>query len=162
MLTTARFSLIELTAQNANSQYLSWLSAPSIEKYITNNNLKLAELADFITDKQQDPNCLFLGIYFNELHIGNIKYERLPENHSIATMGILIGESNWQGKGVAGEVIKVTSAYLKSAFKLTHINLGVSKENTSAIKVYEKLGFLATSKGFFDFPTSSIEMILKL
>jgi RimJ/RimL family protein N-acetyltransferase len=77
-------------------------------------------------------------------------------------MGILIGEVDWQGKGVAGEVIKATASYLKSELKVTHINLGVSEQNTSAIKLYEKLGFLAINDGYFDFPSSSIEMILAL
>ena len=56
-------------------------------------------------------------------------------------MGILIGDEEWQGKGVASEVIKASSIYLKESHGIKYIILGVDKTNINAISAYKKIKF---------------------
>ena len=56
-------------------------------------------------------------------------------------MGIMIGQSEWRGQGVAAEVIKSTAMWLKSEMALEEIVLGVEKNNIRGIRAYENCGF---------------------
>ena len=75
-------------------------------------------------------------------HIGNIKFEPVDMNNSIATMGILIGDYNWRGKGVASEVLISCSNWLYKNKNINKIILGVDKKNISAINAYKKSNFV--------------------
>lgn len=163
-LETLRFHLRELTIQDASVKYLSWFSEQTTSEYITYKNEDLKSLQNYIFEKDQDPNCWFYGIFTkkNQEHIGNLKYERHPNHEHVATLGILIGDESYQGKGVASEVINASILFFKDDTNITTINLGVAEKNISAIKAYKKIGFSHTSNGYFNFPSGSIEMILEL
>ena len=164
-ITSARFVLKELTATNANTRYLSWLMDEDTAQFIHYIQADIDELAHYIEQRYQDEDCWFFGIFYQGEHIGNIKYQRLAAKASVATMGILIGEKNWRGKGVASEVLEASLQYLKNNLAIKEVNLGVEKSNKAAIKAYEKIGFSITNSkqaGYFDFPEKSLEMIKQL
>ncbi|MBU2892947.1 GNAT family N-acetyltransferase [Colwellia sp. D2M02] len=159
---TKRFTLRTLQSDDASLTYLSWLQDDESSQYIMNIKSNLTELAGFIEQRRQDINCIFLGIFSDEKHIGNIKYQRMADYPSVATMGILIGEKNWRGKGVAGEVITASIGYLKESFNVSEVNLGVEVNNIAAIKAYEKIGFDRVTDGYYNFDNNSIEMSITL
>ncbi|NMP32893.1 GNAT family N-acetyltransferase [Thalassotalea sp. M1531] len=159
-----RFILKELTPKDASLVYLSWLNNQDTAKYIEHCQQELTELADYIEINYQNPNCLFLGIFTQEqkLHIGNIKYESMNNHPTVATMGILIGDTNWHGKGVAGEVLQASFPLVRENLKANVINLGVEKSNIPAIKAYEKVGFKVKTNGYYQFDDDAIEMIITI
>lgn len=141
MLETARFTLRTLTKDDATTRYLSWFDDKMSKQYIAYSSTSIDELANYIEGKNASTECLLLGIFHENEHIGNIKYEPISQVKSEATMGILIGELQWRGKGVASEVITASANYLKNNHSIQTIILGVDSRNHPAIKSYEKLGF---------------------
>jgi len=143
IITTKRFLLRPLNKDDVSYSYLSWLTIeknPYIE-YVKNHS-SLEDLKTFVSSREGEKNVLFLGIFTDfGKHIGNIKYEPINVKKKIATMGILIGDLEWQGKGVASEVIKASSNYLKEVYGIKHIILGVDKNNIPAISAYKKIQF---------------------
>jgi RimJ/RimL family protein N-acetyltransferase len=85
-----------------------------------------------------------LGIFdkITNLHIGNIKYEPVNSKLRYAIMGILIGEAEWRGKGVASEVLLASAKWLWNNRNIQQIILGVSHSNLAAIRAYRKVGFV--------------------
>ncbi|MBL4911542.1 MAG: GNAT family N-acetyltransferase [Alteromonadaceae bacterium] len=159
---TNRFYLKELTKQDASINYLNWFNNSNTIQFIEYKSTDLIALANYIDDKYNDKSCLFLGVFTQDkqIHIGNIKYEIMPKNSLVATMGIMIGDTSWHSKGVAGEVIVASAKYLKSHLNITHVNLGVDINNIAAIKAYEKIGFKRTKQGYLKNDLkNSIEMI---
>lgn len=140
-IVTERFELIELNPAHATERYLSWFSDSSTQQFIANLAHSLEELQAYIAAKQADESCLFLGVFFKGEHIGNIKYEPIEKLIAQATMGILIGDKNWRGQGVAGEVIMASSLFLRDHYGINRILLGVEQENVAAVQAYSKLGF---------------------
>lgn len=140
-----RFYYRPLEAKDATPNYLSWLSDEAAVKFIKTaaDTKELKELEQYIVSKLESDEALFLGIFEKDSkeHIGNIKYEPLNQESSYAVMGILVGNPTWRGKGVAKEAILSTSLYLKNELNISEIVLGVEKENTPAVKAYEKIGF---------------------
>ena len=72
---------------------------------------------------------------------GSKVYEPISLKEKSATMGILIGNKEWRGKGVAFEVIKASSEYIGKKYNIKYILLGVEKSNTPAVSAYKKMNF---------------------
>ncbi len=140
---TDRFVLRVLEETDASEKYVSWLKDPIVNQYLETRDTTLAELKNYIKEKNESPGCLFFGIFDkeNNNHIGNVKLEPIDFAKSCATMGIIIGERNYWGKGVATEVVKAIVSFAFEYLGIKEVNLGVISENKAAIKVYEKSGF---------------------
>ena len=111
IINTERFQLKSLTTKDVTEKYLSWFNqSKEIEKYISfaQKCEGIDSLMQYVKDKKDREDVLFLGIFCSlGQHIGNIKYEPIDLKNKTATMGILIGDKEWRGKGVASEVIKI-------------------------------------------------------
>tara|TARA_B100000575_G_C22961462_1_gene555489 strand:- start:38 stop:595 length:558 start_codon:yes stop_codon:yes gene_type:complete len=162
---TPRFFLRNLRPEDASEHYLRWMNCDIARKYIVASKQRqtISSLRHFITEKDNQDNCLFLGIFLlqNNKHIGNIKYEPINFDLSQAFMGVLIGDNNWRGKAVFQEVLLYSSIWLKKHFGIKEILLGVEKSNISAIKAYTKAGFeVADTKNDNKTGRDAIEMSL--
>jgi [ribosomal protein S5]-alanine N-acetyltransferase len=127
------------------TNYLSWMRNKNSNFYIqtVSENYSEEDLVRYIKDKNNSSNALLLGIFTKSdfLHIGNIKLEPIMTKKS-ATLGILVGEESWRGKGVGFEVITRVLEYGFNDLELELVELGVSKKNLKAIDLYLRLGFL--------------------
>lgn len=164
---TERFLLRELTIGDVSSRYLEWLSDFEAKKWIAAAvaTKRLSDLRQYVLERVERDDILFLGIFekTNGLHIGNIKFEPLDITHGYAVMGMLIGDREWRGKGVAEEVIQHSAAWVQHTWGIREILLGVAKDNHAAIGAYEKAGFKReqTQRIVID-PGASISMVLHL
>ncbi|GAA79455.1 GNAT family N-acetyltransferase [Pseudoalteromonas sp. B131b] len=141
IIKSERFTLRLLTEQCASRRYLSWFKDSKTKEFISYTSSSLSELKDYIATKNADSTCLLLGIFAGDEHIGNIKYEPIDLVNKTATMGILLGEIQWRGKGVAAEVISASAEFLVKSQGIESILLGVDKGNFPALTAYKKLGF---------------------
>ena len=159
MIVTQRFLLKPLTIDDVNQNYLSWLN-PEINSYIeyAKSNTSMKALRSYVSERENRQDVLFLGIFTKDKHhIGNIKYEPINQKNKTAVMGILIGDINWRGVGVAVEVIKASGDYLVEQYGIETILLGVSRNNKEAIVAYQKVGFKVKDQN-----KNSIKMVCKL
>ncbi|PTX96919.1 hypothetical protein DB345_07005 [Spartobacteria bacterium LR76] len=145
VISTARFDLKPLSVANVTERYAGWLLDPASQQYIVAaSRSSLEQLRDYVAERSGRDDVLFLGIFIRETgeHIGNLKYEPIDYSKQIAVCGILVGEVQWRGKGVAGEVISAGNQWLAKDRKISRILLGVSPDNLAARRAYEKIGFL--------------------
>lgn len=143
---TDRFSLRPLKMDDVVERYARWLSDQATSKYIS-ATLSLSELRQYVQERCDRDDVLFFGIFdkITGLHIGNIKYEPVNSELRYAIMGILIGEAEWRGKGVATEVLSASADWLHRYRNIEQIVLGVSRSNVAAIRAYQKAGFVEQS-----------------
>jgi|TARA_B110000967_G_C18756074_1_gene495380 ribosomal-protein-alanine N-acetyltransferase len=150
VINTERFKLKTLTVDDATEEYLSWFSSSKeVGEYIAyaKINADIHKLRQYVKEREDREDVLFLGIFTDSgQHIGNIKYEPINLKDQSATMGILIGNKEWRGKGVATEVIKDSGKYLKDNYKIKYIDLGVNKDNIAAVSAYKKMKFKVIKK----------------
>ena len=150
IINTERFQLKSLKTKNVTEQYLSWFSgSEEVVEYIAyaKTNADINKLRQYVKEREDREDVLFLGIFTDSgQHIGNIKYEPINLKDKSATMGILIGDQEWRGKGVATEVIKDSSKYLKENYNIKYIDLGVNKNNVAAVSAYKKMKFKVIKK----------------
>jgi ribosomal-protein-alanine N-acetyltransferase len=145
LLETERFFLRELTVEDASERYLDWLEEPEARKWIVAaaSAQRLCDLRAYIVDRIGRSDVLFLGIFEKSegIHVGNIKYEPVDSIAGYAVMGVLIGDPAYRGKGVVAEVLLASAKWLALHRQIRQILLGVDKENKSAIRAYQKIGF---------------------
>ncbi len=138
-----RIYLKILKEENATADYSGWLNDAEVNKYLVTKNATIQELKNYIAEKLADDNCLFFGIFIksNHWHIGNLKLETIDWRKKSADFGILIGDKNYWGKGLATEATKLIVDFAFNKLKLVILELGVIADNLVALKVYEKIGF---------------------
>lgn len=141
-----RIFLKTLGEKNATKEYCGWLNDPEVNKYLETRKATAAQIKKYIREKNKNPNCLFLGVFFkkNGRHIGNIKLEPIDFENRRATIGILIGNKNYQNKKIGAEAMKLLIDYAFSRLNLQEVNLGVISENKRAISCFQKIGFKTT------------------
>ena len=164
---TERFLLRELSSGDVSERYLSWLRTDEAQKRIVAAaaTKKLSDLRQYVLERIGRKDVLFLGIFekASGAHIGNIKFEPVDQVHGYAVMGILIGEPEWRGKGVAEEVIYRSTVWLQHTWGIREILLGVAPNNPAAIKAYKKVGFKRErTKRIEVDPNITISMVLHL
>ena len=138
-----RIYLRELKEEDASQEYRNWLNDPIANKYLETRSASIKELKEYIKEKKENENCIFLGIFIknSDKHIGNVKLEPIDWNDKKATLGILIGDKNYWGKGICTIVMKLITKYAFEKMSLEKIDLGVLSENRAAIICYLKSGF---------------------
>jgi ribosomal-protein-alanine N-acetyltransferase len=131
--------------------YLSWMRDTKTNSFIESVHAEttLEDLHSFVEFHNCSQNSLLLGIFLKggSTHIGNIKLEPIVRGME-ATLGILIGEEEWRGKGVGYEVISRVLEFCFVDLELEIVKLGVSKKNLKAVNLYKRLGFIENSHEF--------------
>lgn len=110
-------------------EYLLPLKFKTIESYV--NNLLCSE-----TD------CFF-AIYLKEKEefIGTQRIGHINWRVGLADLGILIGNKNYWGQGLATDVIRTACLYSFEKLSLRKLTAGTSANNTAMIKCFERIGF---------------------
>ena len=164
IISTNRFILKPLKVDDVTERYARWLSDQATSKYIS-ARLSFEDLQKYVYDRTNKEDVLFLGIFdkITGLHIGNIKYEPINSKLRYAIMGILIGEAEWRGKGVATEVLLASAEWLCNNRNIQQIILSVSRSHTAAIKAYKKVGFVQrASECILNVSDENLTMVLDL
>jgi RimJ/RimL family protein N-acetyltransferase len=145
-IVTERFILRPLVESDANDVYVSWFNDENTKSYIdfARKGRSLRDVRDYIAQKSSMEEVLFLGVFTKAefKHIGNIKFEPVDVIERAAVMGILIGDVEWRGKGVAPEVLTGCVDWLAKNKNINKITLGVKSENLAAVAAYRKVGFV--------------------
>lgn len=74
--------------------------------------------------------------------IGILGLDDIIEENKVATLFIGIGDKSYHGKGYGFEALKLLLDYGFNIMNLYRIQLNVLEFNSSAIKLYEKAGFI--------------------
>jgi RimJ/RimL family protein N-acetyltransferase len=133
-----------LSLEHASEEYVRWMNDPDVYRFLeTGGDYTMEKLVDYLTGVEANKDILFWAIHLkeNNKHIGNIKIDPVNKRHGLGEYGILMGDSSEWGKGYAAEASITIIRYCFEQLRLRKITLGVVKENTGAVALYEKLGF---------------------
>lgn len=135
--------LRQLREDDASDAYAGWLNDPVVNMYLETRSVTVPELKKYIKEKIESPSALLFGIFATEngQHIGNLKFEPIDHDAQETTMGILIGDKNYWGKGAGTDATNVATRFAFNTLGMKAVNLGVISKNAPAIRVYEKCGF---------------------
>jgi [ribosomal protein S5]-alanine N-acetyltransferase len=130
---------------DANEEYVSWLNdSETLIGLATETGTNLSSLINYVQNAIGNSNCIMLAIcdLVSKKHIGNIKLDNFDWIANTCELGILVGNKKFWGKGIGFEACKMTLLFAFNELEIRKILLAVYENNTSAIKLYEKLGFI--------------------
>lgn len=83
----------------------------------------------------------------SEAIIGHISIGKIDRKNDSARIGrVLIGDSNYLGKGIGTEMVRECTRIIFEELDLNRASLGVFDFNQPAIRSYEKAGFIQEGK----------------
>ncbi|OGD71826.1 hypothetical protein A3D09_01530 [Candidatus Collierbacteria bacterium RIFCSPHIGHO2_02_FULL_49_10] len=139
----SRIYFRKLTESDATPEYAAWLNDPEVNLFLETRKATVEELKIYIGSQNRNKNCVFLGVFdrTNDKHVGNVRLEPVDWEKKRATLGIVIGNKEYWGKGIGTEATKLAVDYAFQKLGLDEVELGVISENVRARKTFEKAGF---------------------
>lgn len=134
-----------LTLEDASDIYLKWLNDAEVTRGLASGYFPTTqqELINYVNGALRDQNTVFFALCEKEsnLHIGNVKVDRIDWVAQTCEIGLIIGESSARGRGLGFETMNLVIQYIFEELNLNKITLAVFENNPGALKLYEKLGF---------------------
>jgi len=143
-----RTELIEcflLEQQHASEEYVGWLNDREVNRYLESRFTiqDLASVRAFIETALADERILFLGIRCPALgrHVGNIKLGPIDRRHGLGEVGIMIGDRQAWGRGIASAAIACIADIAQHELGLRKLTAGCYASNKGSARAFEKAGF---------------------
>lgn len=126
-------------------QYLDWVNNDEIIDNMTTLFMPTTEegLKNYIKDNTNKNNAAFFAIRWKENNkfIGTVKLGEIDWVHRSASLGILIGDKDYRGRGIGTEAVRMMLLYGFRRLNLHWIGAGMVSENIASIKSFKKAGF---------------------
>lgn len=139
--------LVPFVEAHMNSEdYFNWLQDYEVMKTINRLDylrpVSFAEVKGYCETVMQSQNDIFLAMYErkDDLFIGTIRI-KIDWYTRTADVGILIGNRNYWGKGIATDSIFAVSTYLLNKLGMRKLTAGFMEINGAMRRVFEQLGF---------------------
>ena len=147
--------LRELRKLDLEGSWFKWFNDKKITQYqdkrtFPNTIEKQSDYYEYISTSKTD--IVFAIIEkSNDKHIGNIGIHNIDYIHRRCEIGIIIGEIDYQGKGIAKLCINQVKNYIFDTLNLRRITVFIMHENIASIKSFESCGFAkeGTMKEYF-------------
>lgn len=142
-LKTPHLHLRSFFESDITDDYIKWLNDPEINRFLESR----FQVQDFFTVKEWVHNHnpskekMLIGIFKDDIHIGNITFHKIDSVHKFVVIGICIGRKSFQGKGYATEALQAAVRYIFNEMKFNRIEAGIYHGNVTSIKLFRKVGF---------------------
>ncbi|MBX9567002.1 GNAT family N-acetyltransferase [Aeromonas hydrophila] len=146
-----------LELSDINSIYCSWLNDPEVNRYLESRFTiwDIEKTTNFYIEKSNDGFFWAILDLSKMKHIGNVKLSSIDKNHNRVDLGIMIGDKDYWGKGIATEVIKIVTDYCFSQLNIHKITAGAYGNNHASINAFLKNGFIIEGEMLKHFKTST-------
>lgn len=144
--TSERIHLRELTVDDVNERYLSWLRDGDVKAFleVDGNQLTLDDIRDYITAGPRNGDYFMYAICTNDsnTHIGNVKVGPINQKHRIADLPVVIGDKDFWGKGIAVEAIRLGNQIAFEEHGIRKLHGQIYRNNIGSIKAYCRGGWI--------------------
>ena len=138
--------LFLLEPGHVGPDYVRWLNDPRVNRYLESRFVEhsLDSTREFVRQCRADTDTLFLGICSQALgrrHVGNVKLAPIDRRHGLGEIGILVGEPDAWGRGIASSALLALSAIAQNQLALRKLTAGCYASNVGSRKAFERAGF---------------------
>jgi RimJ/RimL family protein N-acetyltransferase len=138
--------LFLLEPGHVGCDYVRWLNDPRVNRYLESRFVEhtLDSTREFVRQCRADTGTLFVGIRSHALggrHVGNVKLAPIDRRHGLGEIGILVGEPDAWGRGIASGALLALSAIAQRQLSLRKLSAGCYASNIGSRKAFEHAGF---------------------
>jgi len=132
-----------LAPADVTPRYVSWLHDPQVIRYSDNQyrHFSLESQKKYVQSCIDSPDMMLWGVFFGDIHIGNVVLDNIDFNHLRSEVTYLLGDQNYWRRGIATHAVKHVIAYTQFVLGLKKLYAGVAEQNIASIKVLQKCGF---------------------
>ena len=144
VLENNRLILKPLNKTFLSNDYVDWMNDPNVIKYLSSGgDYTLQKLSEFLEGVEENPKYFWaITLKESNRHIGNIKIDPINYKKHYGVYGIMIGDKDYWGMGIAREASLLVIDFCFNKLNLKSISLVFNKANVTALKLYEKIGFI--------------------
>jgi RimJ/RimL family protein N-acetyltransferase len=123
-------------------QYVKWINDPEVTQWLKVNPPLSPEMErDWVDSLQREGRMTFTILTKEGTPIGNMGLEEVSWRYKRASMGIMIGEKEYWGKGYGTDAITTLLRYSFEELGMRRVDLVTDSDNVRAQKAYCKCGF---------------------
>lgn len=130
---------------DVNDAYVRWMNDPEVTQYLESrfNSYTSHNLLQYVEKMMGNPDSFLFAIVDkgDNRHIGNLKLGPINRMHRRASVGLVIGETEFFGKGVGTEAINLVVRFAFGDLNLHKLTAGCYAPNRAAEKIFTKNGF---------------------
>ena len=142
------FKLMILKESDVTQSYVDWYSNRDVTSF-SDNQYRIFTLdgqKNYVNSCLNNDDIDLYGIFFGDLHIGNIVISGLSSVHKRAEITYVIGDTEYWGKGAASYAISEIVKKSKTDYGLNRLYAGLAEGNIGSARVLEKNGFKLEGK----------------
>ena len=142
-LETTNVFLRPLEYEDLGGEYLKGINQQDLDVYTEHAQLpKNTQTLRAYAESKWQSGDIWLGIFLKEdgRHIGNIELSEIDYIHRKAKYAILLWAE--AGRGYATEASTALISFAFNKLNMNRLELGVNENNSAAIRLYAKLGFV--------------------
>lgn len=142
-----KINLVEFTDEHlANPRYYEWLRDLDVMMNVRKLDyllpMKKEAVVDYVHDLQASDREAFFAIHTkDDVFIGTTRIAYIDWRLGTGDVGILIGEKNMWGKGLATDVVKTLAMYAFEVLSLRKLYSAPDAEHVAMCKCFEAVGF---------------------
>lgn len=137
-------TLFQVNAENISPEYLTWLNHRQVRKYleVRFEDHTSRSIREFVERCNGSSTTLLLGIRRLDTgqYIGNIKLS-WDANHMVGDIGIMIGDTNSWGRGLASDAINLMTAVAFNQIGLRKVVAGAYQDNAASLRAFQRCGY---------------------
>lgn len=142
---SAHVELFQLRPEHVGPSYVGWLNDPEVNRYLESRFVThdLDSTRHYVRQMLDSEVDLFLGIRCRVLgrHVGNIKLGPIDRQHGRGEIGLMIGDREAWGRGIATEAIGLIAAIGERELGLRKMTAGCYASNIGSAKAFQRCGF---------------------
>lgn len=123
----------------------TWDTDPEVQAFMPEPRSEAQDIStqyEYINECENDEEGFYWSIEtLSGVTIGTVALTEFNEYHGVANLGIVIGDKEYWGKGIATEVITAVIHYAFEHLNIFSIGAEVEEGNTPMMKALEKVGF---------------------
>ncbi len=128
-------------------RFVRWFNDPEVRRYLLMYEpMSRAKEERWFEERLSRKDDLLFALEVREgdrwVHIGNMGLHRIDWKNRVATLGIVIGEKEYWGKGYGTEAVKTMLRYAFHELGLNRVELETYSFNPRAQRCYQKAGFV--------------------
>jgi len=142
-LVGAKAYLRAVIPSDLDGPYLGWLNDQETARFLDTGRFPMTRksLEEALQANQMESVWLAIVDRKTDKHIGNIKLGPIQWVHRCGSLGILIGDRQYRGKGYAREAMELVLKHAFTQLGLNKVTAGAYGEHVACLGLFKRLGF---------------------
>lgn len=142
--TEQQLGKVEHTTETLN-RWVTWMNNPEIRKWMdTNFPSNPEDINIWLFNATHDPRRHYFSINHDGREVGFISLRQDAAPTTTGEIGIVIGETDYQGTGLGTNALRSVLAYAQNDLNLTSVRAMIKPDNEKSIRLFTRAGFTKT------------------